>query len=1071
MIKFSIERPVAVSMFYAALLLLGLVSLSRIQVNLLPEINIPRLTILTAYTNVSAGEIENLVTRPIEETLSSVNGVDKVNSKSEEGLSIISVTLSWGYDANLALIAMRQKLDLLRSSLPQDVQRSIILKFDPADQPVLAILVKPVGVAFAKLRGFVEKNIKPELERSEGTASVIIRGGEKREIQVMANSQKLFQANLTLDDLAQSINSANYNFPAGNVYKQEKEFTVRMMGEFKDVENIGDTVVFLSEQGVPIYLKSIADIRDSYREKAGATIYNDEEAIVLNVYKEPRKNTLEVVDALRAKVKDLNSRFGRSAEMAVISDESHYIRDAISNVTTNAVLGGIIAFILLFLFLGNFKSAIIISISIPVTIIATFVVMYMTGISINVMSIGGLALSVGMVVDSSTVVLESIDTEIAANPTRTLIQNAYEGVQKVRASNIAATLCNVVVFFPIVFVQSLAGEIFKELAITISVALLVSLIFSFTLVPMLVCVKIPVRLSLPNQMDGLVQKYRYFMNWYAAFIERKLEGMKTAYSRLLDSVLHNLKKTFTVGILITAAGVFMAYLLPKELFPKADRYRVEGFIEMQPGTRIESSIQLCRAIHSFLSKNKMVTQSVFHIGHDEDNLVDMVKGKKKANFIEVDFSVNKAEITSEKFIEELSRFIGQNAKISYSLSPRGDVLESVLGKTQNVIEARFSSNNATTNLNAVRYFLDSARDSQPYKEGSIVTMDATALRKLPELKISIDRTKMATTGIQPLQIGRSLKSAVQGDITTQFRQGDREIPVRVKMSSASEGKISPENISALYVKSPSKAMLQLSQFAQLQPGESSGTILRRDSRRMEVIEIKYADGKKQAVLDMLTSLRSKFLAQQGEAKGQAIAQAPGETLEIEFLEKNHETMESLKGLLLTFVLSSVLIYMIIAAQFESFLQPISVALSIPLMVPGVALALFATGNSISVISGMGIVMLVGIVVSTAIVLYEFILYFREERHVSARSTDLIAMLKKAGEVRIRPIILTQLTTIVADLPTALAIGEGSEFQAPLSIVVVLGLTISTFLTLIYFPALYLAFERLKERLSRRFMQA
>jgi HAE1 family hydrophobic/amphiphilic exporter-1 len=312
---------------------------------------------------------------------------------------------------------------------------------------------------------------------------------------------------------------------------------------------------------------------------------------------------------------------------------------------------------------------------------------------------------------------------------------------------------------------------------------------------------------------------------------------------------------------------------------------------------------------------------------------------------------------------------------------------------------------------------------------------------------------------------------VQGDITTQFRQGDREIPVRVKMSAASAGKISPANISALYVKSPSKAMLQLSQLAQLQPGESSGTILRRDSRRMEVIEIKYADGKKLAVLNMLTSLRSKFLAQQGEAKGQAIVQAPGETLEIEFLEKNHETMESLKGLLLTFVLSSVLIYMIIAAQFESFLQPISVALSIPLMVPGVALALFATGNSISVISGMGVVMLVGIVVSTAIVLYEFILYFREERHVSARSTDLIAMLKKAGEVRIRPIILTQLTTIVADLPTALAIGEGSEFQAPLSIVVVLGLTISTFLTLIYFPALYLAFERLTERLSWRFMQA
>ncbi len=1070
MIRFSIERPVAVSMFYAALLLLGLVSLSRIQVNLLPEINIPRLTILTSYPNVSASEIENLVTRPIEETLSSVNGVDKVNSKSEEGLSIISVTLSWGYDANLALISMRQKLDLLRSSLPQDVQRSIILKFDPSDQPVLGILVKPVGITFPKLRGFIEKNLKPELERSEGTASIIIRGGEKREIQIMANSQKLFQANLTLDDLAQSINSANYNFPAGNVYKQEKEYTVRMMGEFKEVQNIGEVVVFLSEQGVPIYLKSIADIQDSYREKFGATIFNDQEAIILNAYKEPRKNTLEAVDALRAKIKDLNSRFGRSAEMTVISDESNYIRDAIDNVTTNAIVGGVIAFILLFLFLGNFKSAIIISIAIPITIIATFVVMYMTGISINVMSIGGLALSVGMVVDSSTVVLESIDTEIVENPTRTLIQNAYEGVQKVRASNIAATLCNVVVFFPIVFVQSLAGEIFKELAITISVALLVSLIFSFTLVPMLVCVKIPIRFSLPQGLSGISTRYRKFMDWYAAFIEKKLEGMKSSYSKLLDLVLHNLKKTFTIGIIITAGGIIMAYMLPKELFPKADRYRVEGFIEMQPGTRIESSIELCRNIHAHLSKNKMVSQSVFHIGHDEDNLVDMVKGKKKPNYIEVDFSVNRSELGSEKFIEELSRFIGQNQRISFSLSPRGDVLESVLGKTQNVIESRFSSNNAGANLKAVQFFLSSLRDSSLFKDGTIVSIDATALRKLPELKIQIDRTKMATTGLQPVQIGRSLKSAVQGDITTQFRQGDREVPVRVKMSSAFEGKISPDTISSLYVKAPSKAMLQLSQIARLEPGESSGTILRRDSRRMEVIEIKYADGKKLAVMNALAHFKNQYQTQQADVQAGVAVQNPGDSLEIEFLEKNHETMESLKGLLLTFILSSVLIYMIIAAQFESFLQPISVALSIPLMIPGVALALFVTNNSISVISGMGIVMLVGIVVSTAIVLYEFILYFREEKHVSASSGDLIAMLKKAGEVRIRPIVLTQLTTIVADLPTALAIGEGSEFQAPLSIVVVLGLTISTFLTLIYFPALYLAFERLKERFSRKFFK-
>lgn len=1070
MILFSIRRPVAVSMFYAALVLLGIVSLSRIQVNLLPEINIPRLTILTAYTNVSAGEIENLVTRPIEETLSSVNGVDKVNSKSEEGLSIISVTLSWGYDPNLALIAMRQKLDLLRTSLPQDVQRSIILKFDPSDQPVMGILVKPVGMTFAKMRAYVEKNIKPELERSEGTASIIVRGGEKREIQVLTNSQKLFQANLTLDDVAQSVNSANYNFPAGNVYKQEKEYTVRMMGEFKEVDNIGDVVVFLSEQGVPIYLKSIADIRDSYREKLGATIFNDQEAIILSAYKEPRKNTLEAVDALRAKVEDLNNRFGKAVQMTVISDESHYIRDAIDNVTSNAILGGIIAFVLLFLFLGNLKSAIIISLSIPVTIISTFVMMYMAGISINVMSIGGLALSVGMVVDASTVVLESIDTEIAAFPTRSLIENAYQGVQKVKASNIASTLCNIVVFFPIVFVQSLAGEIFKELAITISFALLASLLFSFTLVPMLVCVKIPIRFSMPAQFSGISSKYRQFMDWYARFIDEKLEGMKTGYSRLLDYILHNLKKTFTVGIIITSAGMVLAYMLPKELFPKADRFRVEGFIEMQPGTRIESSTELCRNIHSFLSKNKMVTQSVFHIGHDEDNLVDMVKGKKKANYIEVDFSVNKAELGSERFIEELSKFLGQNSKISFSLAPRGDVLEGVLGKTQNVIESRFSSNDASLNLKAVQFFLNSLRDSPVFKDGTIITMDATALRKLPELKILIDRKKMATTGLQPVQIGRSLKSAVQGDITTQFRQGDREVPVRVRMDSIYEGKITPQNVTSLYVKAPSKAMLQLAQIAQMEPGESSGTILRKDSRRMEIIELKYAEGKKQAVLDALTHFKSQFMLQIDTKNNPAATQNYGEVLDIDFQEKNHETMESLKGLLLTFVLSSVLIYMIIAAQFESFLQPISVALSIPLMVPGVALALILTKNSISVISGMGIVMLVGIVVSTAIVLYEFILLFREERHVSASSTDLIAMLKKAGEVRIRPIILTQLTTIVADLPTALAIGEGSEFQAPLSIVVVLGLTVSTFLTLIYFPALYLAFERMKERLSQKFLK-
>lgn len=1061
MIKFFIVRKVSTTMFYSALLLLGAISLSKLQVTLLPSIVIPKVTILTSYPNVSPSEIENLVTKPIENTISSVNGVSRVESKSEEGLSIVTATFAWGYDINLGIISMRQKLDMAKNIMPQDVSKSIIIKFDPNDEPIMEVFAKPKKIPYKELRDYIDRTIKPEIERAEGVATVNIYGGEKREINVQVDSKKIFSSKLSLEELVRIIGSSNYNFPAGNVTRDNKEFTVRLSGEFKKVRNIEDVVVALSKEGVPIYLKSIAAVIDGYKEKKGTTMYNGKEAVILAIHKEPSKNTVAVSEKLNKTISELNQKFSKYVAFQIISDKSTYIKNAIENVRNNAIFGCLIAFFVLLLFLGNLKSAIIIVISIPVAITTTLIMMFLAGISLNVMSLGGLALGVGMLVDNSIVVLESIHNEFQKNNEKSQKKEdtAYTAILNVKSSCIASTLTSVIVFLPIIFVQGIAGEIFKELALTVSFSLLSSLLCAMTLIPMLSTLDF----SKPFGKFSRFKNSRNRLTTASAFIENKLENSKTRYEKILAFTLARIGKTLILGTSITIIGVLGINFLKKELFVQIDRHKVEGFIETAPGTTLEKNIEISKTIDAIFRKNNMIKDSIIKIGYDEDNINELLKGKRKANFIETKFFLNKDVTSSLNFIELMSKYLSNNDKLKYSFEMKGDILENVLGKGSDRVEIQISSQNEERNRIVADYFYKIIKTAKEL-DGKIISVDASSHRKTPEVQALIDREKMASFGLQAMDIARLLKTAISGNISTQFRDGDREIPVRLQISP--KDRDSPDKLKKLYVYTPYKELVQLSQTVKFIEGQSKSVILRKESKKMELLSIRCKENKKEQVLNLLRRLKNnrvnKFIMAVNEKTQDKAIMEP---IQVDILEKNKETMDSLKQLLFTFLLSSVLIYMLLASQFESFLHPFSIALSIPLMLPGIVFALLITNNSISIISGMGLIMLLGIVVNNSIVLYEYIRQNQKQKGGKNNIEDIIQTLKEAGKARIRPILLTSLTTILGLIPMALGFGEGGELQSPLAIVVLFGLSFSFILTLVYFPAIFLAFEKTRIKLS------
>lgn len=972
----------------------------------------PSLTIVTVYSNVAPAEIESLVTKPIEEILSSVGGVDRILSESIEGISIVTVRFRWGTDIDQALIQVREKLDLVKGSVPQDVKKSIVIRFDPNSAPIMQIAVKPTGIDLKDVRLYLRKNVIPYFERIDGVAAISLSGGYERQIQVNVDKGRLEAHNLKIQDLVNQIDSSNFGFPAGNVREGDKEILVRTDGLFASVSSIEDTVVGVTKAGVPIYLGTVGEVTDTFKERTSVSGLMDEECISMILKKESGKNTVAVASDLRNLVFELNEKFGDKIQFQVISDQSILIKESIASVAWAGILAVIICYFVLGFFLGNIREPLVVISAVPISVMATFLMMFAFGLTINTMSLGGLAIGVGMVVDSATVVLESISSK--KKKIRDSIEASIEGTKEVFGSILGSTITSVVVFLPIVFVEGIAAEIFSEFALTISFSLISSLFTSATLVPVLA------------QYDFFSTGVKKFPNYIEIPRERILSSVRNSFASV--AVFFIKKRTLAIYValasLITAFLFFLA--VPKEMLTEIDQGEFYIDVIAPEGSNLDYTRRVVSSITKKLSEDKTVETAFSRVGYEEKDIILNPKG---------DFGLNRATILiklaakqkAEDFLLDFSKNLSEiersfNSKISTRMA--GSVLGGIFGSGGAGVSVEISGQN----LPLIRKVAGEI-ENELIATNETISVTSTAREETPQLKVILDREKMAYFGLTVEDIATTLKTSIKGDIATRYRENDFEYDVLVRFRH--NDRIGFNSIEEIPIRLPSGKNIFLSSVADVTPAKSLRKIMRLEGKRIAIVSAVPKDSP-----DILEQKISELISKFENDKDISVLQG----------EIAKETNKSFEALTWAGIFALLLIYMTLASQFENLLLPLIVMVSIVMVGSGSLLFLIFSGNSLNIVSGMGMVMLSGLVVNNAIILIEFF---------------SMADLKKGTEEivystiyrRIDTILNTTLTTVLGLLPAALAVG-GESPQEPMALAVLGGLTASTLFTVVIIPVAY-----------------
>ena len=1012
-------------MLFLGLCLLGALSLTRLPVQLLPDIEFPSLTVVTPYEGAPPSEIEQLVTRRVEEAAGSVSGVREIRSESLEGLSLVTLRFNWKTDMDFSLIETREKVDMIKGELPENAGRSIVVKYDPSQDPMIICAVEAVNDDFKKLRKRVEREIIPRLERAGGTAHIDLNGGYRRQINVHLDTGSLYARGISIAEVVDAIGAANFNFPAGTIVKGSREYAVRTIGEFASVGDIGRVVVARADGGAPVYLEDAGEVEDGYREQKCLIRLDGKDALGLLIYKEPGKNTIAACAAAREMIAGLSEKYGGELSMRIIYDQSVFVSSAVNNVLMAALLGGLFAVLTLWFFLGDSRSALIIAASIPISVLGSFALMHFSGLTINVMSLGGLALGTGMMVDAGIVVLESIarkkqEAGNAAGPG--LIRLIAEGVREVRTPVIASTATTLVVFLPILFISGVAGALFGQLALTISFSLVCSLLTSLALVPMLS--GLPVSKKTGGASPGFLAQGHAFMVKAA---DNLLERLSSMYDIVLRRAFDNPGTVVICGALMVLLGTGVTALLDRELMPGVDSGEFTLEVHSSPGTPLEEQSRLCAAMETALLRSPHVRHVYAKIGSDPDeNISERLLGKQ-SNYAKLRVILKDGRRPHIRdIIAGLKESVRAGELVRLDFRVREDVVESVISSGSAPLSIELRDNDLER--------LRSAGDTLKKALGSLAgirNISSGLDRGGPELKLIIDRARMQSLEVDAAAVASSVRAAVHGETATAFRLGDDETDVLVRLRETDRSGI--DSLNAVMVKSRRGVLLPVGKFVSIEEGYGAARITRCNQSRVNIISADI-DGSRKGAQGRAASLLDDFTRR--------------ESVDARMAGGFTELAKTLPEMAFAALLAIVLVYMVLASQFQSMMSPLVIMCSIPLTLLGSAGALLAAGKTLNINSGIGIILLCGTVVNNAIVLVDYADRMRNEGHPLRQ-----ALLLASGR-RLRPIMMTTLTTILGMLPIALGLGKGSEIQQPLAIAVIGGLMTSTFLTLLFIPSIY-----------------
>ena len=1054
LIEFSLRRRVTISMVAVALVLFGLVAFGRLSINLLPDLSYPSLTVETKLAGAAPAEMESLVSRPIEEAVGVVSGVKRLTSVSKPGLSQVTLEFQWGRNMDFASLDVRQKIDLVR--LPREVTKPVLLRFDPANDPVQRLYLMG-GDDLYQLRYVAEEVLKKDLESTEGVAAIKVNGGYEEEIQVKVDEGKLALLGLSIQDVNDRLLRENVNQAGGSLYEEEARYLVRSNNEFVDLEDIRNTAI-LTHEGRTVRIEDIAEISRGHKQREVITRFGGEEAVELAIYKEGDANTVQVSKAVSNRLESTGKELPEGIEVVTGVDQSEFIQASIREVLNNALLGGAIAIAVLLLFLKDLRSTVIIGISIPISVVTTFFLMYRTGTTLNIMSLGGLALGVGMLVDNAIVVLEAIFKRREAG--ESAFDAALHGATEVGRAVAASTLTTVAVFLPVVFLQGIAAQLFRDMALTVSFALLASLAVALTLIPMMAAIaggaedavksvraieeggrfRRALRFVLVKIPTFLVMALRVVVRWIgrglalivkpiSLVFDKMMVLLSAAYPKVLRGALHARVIVLALAAVALAGAVWMVPRLGFDLIPSFSQGEFSFLVELPEGTPLEITDRFLADVDTILADDARVgTHSIISGGRGLSLTSTGTEGENTGRI-----QVRMAAGTTPD----------QEAAVIADLRERLEITEQARFKFERPtffsfrtpIEVEVYSDNLTE-LHVVANELQTKIDDVP----GLVDVKSSADLGNPELQIVFHRNQLAQLGLNLGDVADTLRNKVQGEVATRFTEGDREIDIVVR--SVEIGDASVHDVKDFIVAQRDGVPIYLKSVADISLVQGPSEIRRIGQKRTAVISSNISGRDMGTVAADVRQVLSDQIYPAG-----VTATLSGQ---------EEERAEALSSLLMAMGLAIFLVYLVMASQFESFLHPFVIIFTLPLGAIGVIGALAVTGRSINIVAMIGAVMLAGIVVNNAIVLVDAV---NQRRRSGMEQTEALIA---AGSDRLRPILMTSATTILGLLPMALGLGEGAELRAPLAITVIGGLSVATLLTLVVIPVVYSLVDRKAE---------
>ena len=1071
--KLAVNRPITFMMISLILIGFGLYGLNNLRLNLYPDVSFPTITVYSTYDGVAPEDIEALITRQIEEQVGSISGVRRVRSLSSQGASVVKLNFNWGTDLFVAETEVRKRLDMIRRGLPDDVDQPIVFSYDPNDEPVLVLALTSDTRSPRELRTLATRQIEQRIERIEGIASAETAGGYDRQINVRLSNAQMRTYNVDISEISNRLGQENVQVPAGELTEGETVFSLRTIGDFRNIEQIRNSIVSVTEDGNPVYLKDVASVEDGIAQPIGNVRVQGSDGVIMNIYKQSDSNIVSAATGVVNALDDIRTVLPSDVSLEVLTNRADFISMSINNLVMTGLQAVILVIIMLLLFLRSGRSALIVAITIPISIIATFSIMDFSNVSLNIISLSGLTLAVGLVVDNAVVVLENIfrfreDGYDGKD-------SATSGAQEVATPVIVSTLTTLVVFLPILFVPGIAGLLFRDMALTISFAMIVSVLVAITLIPVLSSRIFEAEMIKADKKDpaknllykllvwrrqnvftrlasiplfllyGIIWPFlklytliassskSLFSDRVGPWLGRQFDRLENSYKRQLDKAL---KKSGWViagafGLLLASLPIF--YVLGGEFFPQVDENFIILDVQREPGVSLLELERTIMQVENTVRQNIPEARLVVSDYGDKTGIEGADnpggnQGRVRIELVPVSERSRSQMAITASILEELEWVPGANIREVREdpLSPDGEtgLIVQIYGFDQDI--KRGLAEGVMQQLRGI---------------DGIVSVFSSADQGRPELRVEMDRERIARAGMTTAQVASALSNSVQGSVATTFVDQGIEFQVLVEVDPIDRSQSTA--LQDLQIRTPDGDWMPLKNLASIERYTGPSNILRVNQERMVEVEADLGD------LDLrsATTLANERLSQ---------VQWP-EGYRYELGGSAEEQRESFNFLMIAFLIAGILTYMVMASQFESLIEPLIIIVTIPLALTGVLLMLLFTSTPVSVTAMVGLVLLTGIVVNNGIVMIDYI------KILQSRGQDRLTAIVNGAGRRLRPILMTAFTTILAMVPLALQLGAGAETWSPMARSVIGGLAMSTLLMLFAVPCMYFVINSLVEK--------